>query len=59
MAGPEFGDDLLGTCMLIRKALYGLKSLGYSWRKALSETLSDMGYVKQWPTRMCIGDEVA
>ncbi|GAX25842.1 hypothetical protein FisN_6Hu120 [Fistulifera solaris] len=43
-AGPEFGDDLVGACMLIRKALYGLKSSGYSWRKALSETLSDMGY---------------
>ena len=44
-AGPEFGDDLQGSCMLIRKALYGLKSSGYSWRKALAETLSDMGYV--------------
>lgn len=43
-AGPEFGDDLMGAVMLIRKALYGLKSSGYSWRKTLSETLSDMGY---------------
>ena len=43
-AGLEFGDDLRGACMIIRKALYGLKSSGYSWRKTLSETLFDMKY---------------
>ncbi|GAX14347.1 hypothetical protein FisN_UnNu047 [Fistulifera solaris] len=44
-AGLEFGDDLRGACMIIRKALYGLKTSGSSWRKTLSETLNDMKYV--------------
>jgi hypothetical protein len=44
IAGPEFGSDK-GKVMLIRKALYGLKSSGAVFRALLSETLRDMGYV--------------
>ena len=43
IAGPEFGDDE-GRVMLIRKALYGLKSSGASWRHMISQTLVDAGY---------------
>lgn len=43
-AGPEFGTDQ-GSVMLIRKALYGLKSAGKSWRTMLSETLGALGWV--------------
>jgi hypothetical protein len=42
-AGPEFGSDV-GSVMLIRKALYGLKSAGKSWRNMLSESLQAMGW---------------
>ena len=42
-AGPEFGSSE-GTVMLIRKALYGLKSAGKSWRNMLAETLEEMGW---------------
>jgi hypothetical protein len=43
-AGPEFGSDE-GSVMLIRKALYGLKSAGKSWRNMLAESLEAMGWV--------------
>ena len=46
-AGPEFGSES-GTIMLIRKALYGLKSSGAAFRAHLAETLYDIGFV---PTR--------
>ena len=46
-AVPEFGLDS-GTIMLIHKALYGLKSLGATFRAHLTETLYDIGFV---PTR--------
>ena len=46
-AGPEFGSES-GTIMLIRKALYGLKSSGAAYRAHLAETLYDIGFV---PTR--------
>ena len=42
-AGPEFGNDE-GTVMIIRKALYGLKSAGKSWRNMLAESLEAMGW---------------
>jgi hypothetical protein len=44
-AGPEFGDADVGSVMIIRKAAYGLKSSGFSWRQTLSQTIRDMGYV--------------
>ncbi len=43
IAGPEFGSEA-GTPMLIKKALYGLKSSGAAFRAHLAETLDAMGY---------------
>ena len=42
-AGPEFGSES-GTIMLVRKALYGLKSSGAAFRTHLAETLYDIGF---------------
>ena len=41
-AGPEFGSER-GQPMIIRKALYGLKSSGAAFRAHLVETLHDIG----------------
>jgi Reverse transcriptase (RNA-dependent DNA polymerase) len=30
--------------MIVKKALYGLKSSGFSWKKMLTQNLMDMGY---------------
>ena len=46
-AGPEFGSEA-GTIMLIRKALYGLRSSGAAFCAHLAETLYDIVFV---PTR--------
>ena len=42
-AGPEFGSEH-GQPMIIRKALYGLKSSGTAFRAHLAETLHDIGF---------------
>ena len=42
-AGPEFGSER-GQPMIIRKALYGLKSSGMTFRAHLAETLHDIGF---------------
>ena len=42
-AGKEFGSDE-GAVMIIRNALYGLKSAGNSWHNLLCETILQMGY---------------
>jgi hypothetical protein len=42
-AGPEFGSDQ-GTVQIVKKALYGLKSSGFSWKKMLTQNLEEMGY---------------
>ena len=42
-AGPEFGDEK-GEYMIIKRALYGLKSSGAAFRALLSETLWDSGF---------------
>ena len=44
VAGPEFGTDA-GSVMIIKRALYGLKSSGAAWRAMLAQTLMDLGYV--------------
>ena len=44
IAGPEFGDKLLGKRLLIDKALYGLKSSSARFHEHLSTTLLTMGY---------------
>ena len=43
IAGPEFGLEK-GTPMVIRKALYGLKSSGAAFRAHLAGTLYDIGF---------------
>jgi hypothetical protein len=43
VAGDEFGDDK-GKTALIARALYGLKSLGASWRAHIAHTLTDMNF---------------
>ena len=42
-AGPEFGSEH-GQLMIIKKALYGLKSSGTAFRAHLAETLHDIGF---------------
>ena len=42
-AGPEFGSEE-GSIMLVKKALYGLKSSGAAFRAHLAETLYDLNY---------------
>jgi len=44
IAGPEFGDRQ-GHTLVIRKALYGLKSSGIPWHEPLSDVLRDMGFI--------------
>src|SRR5687767_12885164 len=44
IAGPEFGDKLLGNKLIIDKALYGLKSSSARFHEHLSGTLLSMGY---------------
>jgi len=44
-AGPEFGE-LAGCIVIIRKALYGLKSSARAWYFALCDVLRDMGFTK-------------
>ena len=41
--GPEFGSER-GQPMIIRKALYGLKSTDMAFRAHLAETLHDIGF---------------
>ena len=43
IAGPEFGSEA-GTIIIIKKALYGLKSDGTAFRSLLVDTLMDIGY---------------
>ena len=43
VAGPELGSEE-GTIMIIKKALYGLKSSGAAFRAHLAETLHDIGF---------------
>ena len=43
VAGPEFGYEA-GNNILVRKALYGLKSSGAVLRAFLPETMDEMGY---------------
>jgi Reverse transcriptase (RNA-dependent DNA polymerase) len=43
VAGPEFQSEV-GKVMIIKRALYGLKSSGAAWRNMLATSLTDMGY---------------
>ena len=42
-AGAEFGTDE-GTVQIVKKALYGLKSSGFSWKQTLVQNLEALGY---------------
>ena len=42
-AGPELGTEE-GSIMIVKKALYGLKSSGAAFRAHLAETLYDLGF---------------
>jgi hypothetical protein len=43
IAGPEFGSDQ-GAVMIVKRALYGLKSSGAAWRAMFASSLGDMGF---------------
>ena len=43
VAGREFGSDA-GKIMIIKRALYGLKSSGAAFRAMLADTIWDLGY---------------
>ena len=43
VAGPEFGSEA-GKIMLIKRALYGLKSSGAAFRAKLADCIWDMGF---------------
>jgi hypothetical protein len=43
IAGPEFGSEE-GKVMIVRKALYGLKTSGAAFRAHMAETLYDLSY---------------
>jgi hypothetical protein len=47
IAGPEFGSEA-GSIMIVKKALYGLKTSGAAFRAHLAETLYGLNYT---PTR--------
>jgi hypothetical protein len=43
VAGPDFGEHE-GCVVLVRRALYGLKSSGAAWHAHLSEALREIGF---------------
>lgn len=43
IAGSEFGSKK-GKVLIIKKALYGLKSSGAAWRALFASTLTELGY---------------
>ena len=44
-SGPKFGSEAGTIFLLVKKALYGLKSAGAAFRALLAERLYDIGYV--------------
>jgi hypothetical protein len=56
MAGPEFGSEA-GKNMLVKKALYGLKSSGAAFRAFLAEMLHAMGYKPSYTLIRMFGHE--
>ena len=44
IAGPEFGSER-GSIMIVKKALYGLKSSGAAFRALLAERLYEIGFI--------------
>ena len=44
LAGKEFGPDKEGWPVVIKRALYGLRSSGKAWRDHMASMLQDGGY---------------
>ena len=44
IAGPEFGEELDGHILIIRRALYGLRTSGARWHERFAETLRAEGF---------------
>jgi len=44
-AGSEFGQDWCGKILIVRRALYELRSAGASWRTMLKESMIGLGYI--------------
>ena len=44
VAGPEFGERQ-GHILIIRKALYGLRTSGKRWYECLAACLHEMGFI--------------
>jgi hypothetical protein len=44
LAGPEFGSDS-GNVMIVKRALYGLKSSGAAWRALFASSLETMRFI--------------
>jgi hypothetical protein len=45
VAGEEFGPDEEGKIMIIRRALYGLKSSGAAYRAHFAATLTELSFM--------------
>ena len=43
VAGPKFGSEQ-GSIVVVKMALYGLKSSGAAFREKLTELLNNIGY---------------
>ena len=44
VAGPEFGPELEGHVLIVRKALYGLRTSGKMWHERFAACLREMGF---------------
>ena len=42
--GPEFGEDLVGRILIIKKALYGLRTSSERWWSHFADTLRGLGF---------------
>ena len=47
-AGPEFGQDLQGRLMIIRRSVYGLVTSGAIFHEVLSDSLRRMGWTPSY-----------
>ena len=44
IAGIEFGEENKGKTLIIRRALYGLKSSGAAYRAFFAQSMADLGF---------------
>ena len=45
IAVPEFGKEMQGLLLVIRRAIYGLKTSGLRWHKKFADVLREMGFI--------------